>query len=134
MTQPTHNVDIHPTLPLISACVTAQFSVGEELGSHMSALSSALDQVKQPVYVSFDLREVRFGISDLLQATNDFARGSQSLLHHPNLYMILYISEHPVIQLAAKGLQNEIFGGGLNTAVFSTYEEAVAFVEDNPLE
>ncbi|NDJ54097.1 MAG: hypothetical protein GYB68_13585 [Chloroflexi bacterium] len=130
--QPTYDIEVNASLGLVIVTIKAEFSIGRELPTQMEHLTDTLDELGRPVYVIFDVRDLRFTIGDVVQASNDFTNRSKAGLLHPNLYMALYISDHPVIKIAAKGLQNEIFGGGIRTAVFNTVDDALDYAQANP--
>jgi hypothetical protein len=102
-----------------------RFSVARDQISAASETLSALEAAGGPVHLVMDLREMRVSFDDLMHAVNFSTRGQGNILHHQNVAGIVVVTTNPVLKLAGKGLNSEIFGH-IRSAAFDTPEEALA--------
>lgn len=104
----------------------ADRDVLEETLEVNSQISALLDTLSQPVFLVVDLREISMSLEDVLQVAIVSARGQDSLLHHPNIRENIFVMRSGLLRMAAKGLNNLMFGL-LTPGIFDTLEEALGY-------
>ena len=70
---------------------------------------------------------------DLLVAVNKATRGLGAVLRHPGLKEYILVTTDKLIQMSARGLRAEVFGG-IPATVFETMEEAMAHARSRTAE
>ena len=89
-------------------------------------LNSFFDRLSTPVFLILDMSNAQVGLDDLLHGASDVYRGDNPVFKHPNIHEILHISDDPMLEMAAKGLDSETFGN-VKIQLFNSLAEALAY-------
>lgn len=119
-------IERHSTQPIFIVTMTENFDFGDDMRVGDEAAYAILDEVDTRVYWIVDILRTSMSFERLLNATNSVASGQEPLFKHPNIKQVILVSESRMIQLAAKGLDSEIFGH-LAVKVFDTVEDAIHY-------
>jgi hypothetical protein len=112
--------------PIIVVNFNADFSVGADMEALTTELHTMLDDTSEKVTVINNLDSARFSVDDVIQSASLAKRRESSLFHHPKVRHILCVTSSKLIQLSAKGLNHDVFGG-LKLPVFGTMDEALDY-------
>jgi hypothetical protein len=107
------------------------FSVASDMGLMMEELHTLLKTAQEKVTVINNLDRAHFSIDDVIHSASLAKQRESSLFHHPMVKQILCVTGSKLIQLSAKGLNHEVFGG-LKLPVFGTMEEALDYANSLP--
>ena len=69
-----------------------------------------LDTCEQPVYLVVNLEGMTLGLDDIVQAASKATRGTDAVLHHPNIIETLFVVTHPLLKMGLMGMTSEVFG------------------------
>ncbi|MBN1430949.1 MAG: hypothetical protein JXB07_21450 [Anaerolineae bacterium] len=119
-------IDTLPGEPIISVALLAGFDFGDNLVDGIKTSFELLDSLDSPVFWILDIRSTKLGFEELLSSVNIAARGERPLWHHPMIRQLIIVSDAHIVQLAAKGLSNSVFGN-LAVTVCATVEEAIDY-------
>jgi hypothetical protein len=122
-----YNVEKLPDLPIIVVQVLEDWDSGRDAPLAMDEVAAFLDESEEPLYYCSDLTQSpRWGLSDVISVANLAARG-RNIVKHPNLKGVIAITTDKMIDLAARGMNSEIFGN-VSVKVFPTLDELVEYV------
>jgi hypothetical protein len=121
----TFTVERLPDEPIIYSWVSESWTT-DELSSYVEEVIALLDAVGGPVIYISDAREANLNVQDIIIGASTIARGTNTLLHHPNLKECVQVSASKLLQLAAKGMDSDIFGN-VKVKICETYDEALAY-------
>ena len=88
-------------------------------------IGAVLDAASEPVFLIFDIGDIRAVFGDITSGTREATRGS-NFLAHPNVREILTVTTNRVFRLATMGLRGRAFGK-LKVQIFETVEEALEY-------
>ena len=74
--------------------------------------------------------DVSMSISELIKTTSSITKGDEPIMKHPNMGKMAMVSSSNMMQLAAKGLNTEIFGF-INMKIFEHLDDALAYVRSS---
>ncbi len=121
----TYEIEKLPGEPILVCTLSETWSVADDMLATIDQAMEHLDAADEPLYYIHDVsRGLKLDLKDVILATNQVARGSNALFHHPNFKKYLVVTDLKLFELAAKGLDSEIFGN-VPVAVFETLEEAL---------
>jgi hypothetical protein len=115
-----------PGEPIMVSTLFETWSVANDISATVDQLVAHLDAADEPLYYISRFSGLKLNLQDLIVASNQAARGSSALLHHPNLRELLLVTDFKLFELAAKGLDSEVFGN-VPVSVFKTPEEALEY-------
>jgi hypothetical protein len=122
-------VETLPGEPIMVSTLFETWSVSNDLSATVDQLVAHLDAADGPLYYISRFSGLRLTLQDLIVAANQAARGSSALLHHPNLRKLLLVTDLKLFELAARGLDSEVFGN-VPVSVFQTFEEALEYARN----
>jgi hypothetical protein len=126
-TMSTYQIEKLPGEPILVCTLSDAWSVSNELSATIDQLIEHLDAADEPLYYINDVSSgMKVDLKDVILAANQAARGSNAVFHHPNFREVLLVTDSRLIDLAARGLDSEIFGN-VPVSVFGTFEEALAY-------
>ncbi len=125
----THGVEKLPGEPILVSTVFEAWNSVDELGDGLNQAIEHLDAADEPLYLVADVSGLKLDLRDVILVANQTARGSKAILHHPNLREFLVVTDLKLFELAARGLDSEIFGN-VPVSVFGTLEEALEHARD----
>lgn len=116
-----------PEEPILIGTIHESFSLKDDLGPYLNELASILATLDQPVYYIHNALDFKVNVfQDFLVAANKTFREEAAIFTHPYFKPVI-VSTDPLMKLAIKGINSEIFGN-LNFPVFETVEEALAHI------
>ena len=119
-----YNVEKLPDLPVIVVTVLEDWDSGRDAPLALDSVTAFLDETEEPLYYCSDLTQSpRWGLSDVISVANLAARG-RNIAKHPKLKGVIAITTDRMIDLAARGMNSEVFGH-LSITVFPTLDEAL---------
>jgi hypothetical protein len=119
---------MEPSIILVN--FNADFSVGSDMENLTTDLHALLEGASAKVTVINNLDAARFTVDDVIQSASLAKKRESSLFHHPKVQQILCVTSSKLIQLSAKGLNHEVFGG-LKLPVFGTLDEALDYARSH---
>jgi hypothetical protein len=122
-------VETLPGEPIMVCTLFETWSVADDMLASIDQVMEHLDAADEPLYYISNISGLRLGLQDMILATNQAARGSSAFFHHPNFRELLVVTDAKLFELAAKGLDSEIFGN-VPVAVFGTLEEALEYARN----
>ncbi|MBN1310279.1 MAG: hypothetical protein JXB30_02590 [Anaerolineae bacterium] len=114
--------------PIVISTLLEEFNFGSDIAEGNKPSFELLDSLEHPVIWIMDMSRAKLNVERLL-SINLVTRGERPLWHHPMLRQIVVVSNTRLAQLAAKGLNSEVFGN-LSIRVFGTLDEALDFARD----
>lgn len=116
-----------PGEPIILGTLLDTFSYQDDVPTYLVELNDLLDAATKPTIYISDLSDApSLSVDELIHAGNVTSRGANAVFHHPNLKMVLAITDSKLIQLGAKGLNSAPFGF-IEVHAFGTLQEALDF-------
>ncbi|HML24145.1 MAG TPA: hypothetical protein PKD09_21000 [Aggregatilinea sp.] len=122
----TYQYQQFPNEPIIVSTLLPSYRVEIDALSYSSDGKALLDKVSQPVFFIEDFTRSTLDMQDLAYGASVVAKDPTSLLRHPNIRQILYVTDSEIMRLSASGMNNEVFGN-LKIQVFDTLQEALAY-------
>ena len=116
------------THPVILDTVLPEHNVMDELAESEQEIRHILDTHPEPLFLIFDIRQLRVLFDDLIAAASLTSRGQDPILRHPRIRGLYFVTDSAIIKMAAAGLNNTVFGNTKAT-VCATVEEALADIE-----
>ena len=120
-----YTVEKLPDEPILYSWLSESWSPSE-LPTVSDELSAVLDAVDEPLLYISNIDNISLNIEEIISSASLVARGSGSVLHHPNIREYIVVTKIKLFQLAAKGLDSAAFGN-LPVKIFETEEEAFAY-------
>ncbi len=120
---PPYTVDLLPSEPIIFEVMGKDFQVAKHLENSASEMGRLLDTASQPLALIVDMREASLGLDDIISGANAGAQ-MRGMFKHPNLRKTILVTSSRMIELAARGMNNPIFGH-IKLEVSKTLEEAM---------
>jgi hypothetical protein len=121
-----YTLDLLPGEPILYSVLSADFNLMQDLPHYASEILPLLESLPEPVYYIADIRALSPGLMDVIQGANLVARGNTAYLRHPKMKMNIGVIDSKILEMAAKGLNSEVFGF-VKVVMFTTPEEAFAF-------
>lgn len=122
----TYSVQILPDAPVILSTAFDTWRVSTDMTPFIEDFLEQIQQIDYPVYYIADLSEWRPNFNDVVMAANQAARSANAMLHHPMVREFLVVTDMRLVDLAARGLNAEVFGS-VPVKVFQTVDEALAY-------
>ena len=119
-----------PDEPIVKVTLLAGFDFGDDMVEGNKPSFELLDSLDNPVFWILDMRQAKLGLEQLISSASMMTRGERPLWKHPMIRQTVIVSNASMIQLAAKGLNSDIFGN-IAVKVFGTTEEAVDYARSN---
>jgi hypothetical protein len=113
-----------PDEPIIICTFTPEWRTDRDLGVLIEQSKALFDLMDEPVYFIVDFRQVKLGLGDVLPGASAVARGSTTMLHHPNMREFVGVTTDKLITMSVLGLNSEIFGY-VRTSVYTNEEAAL---------
>lgn len=125
----TSFIERQPDAPIILARIPPGRHALDVSNAYVSMTLSLVSEQPEPVFLVIDLREVVMRFDDISKAADNAARGSGSLLHHPNLRETIVVTHSSMMKTALQILTSQLFGETrLSTA--NSLDEALAYCQD----
>src|SRR5689334_8415162 len=99
-----------PDLPVAVFIAAAGSDIGREMEDNILAINALLDEQPVPVFLIYDVRQVRIGVDDMLRGATLATRGTGAVLHHRNVRENLFVVTDTVMSMAVSGLASATFG------------------------
>ena len=87
---------------------------------------SLFNSVSEPVVLILDVTQAEVELDGIMRGASSVYRGDSPLFRHPNVRQILQVSNNPAFEMAARGLDSEVFGD-VKIEVFHTLKEALNY-------
>lgn len=97
-----------------------------ELEQGIADITQALDQQREPVFLILSVEGVRLPLSMVSRAAELGARGSHSVMHHPNLRETVVVTTSRMVRTAMQVLTTPLFGE-VRLAFVDNPEQALAY-------
>ncbi|MBN1430310.1 MAG: hypothetical protein JXB07_18210 [Anaerolineae bacterium] len=114
--------------PVYISTIPKGFNMSEDWAPSEAKLRETLDAHPEPLFYISDTREFRLSLDDLIAIANIATRGQDPLWRHPKIRGVYIVSDLQLVEMAAKGLNNPIFGN-TNIKVFDTVEKALEDIQ-----
>ena len=120
-----------PDEPIIIAQLSRSITFEDRPSDPESAhqTQELLDAQEEPFFYIFDMSEVELDIKNMILAANRGAGQEGTSLRHPMIKELLVVTSSKLINLAAKGLNSDIFGR-VPTSVFETVDDALVYARE----
>ncbi len=127
------NFSVHllPDEPVVLLTMGEQFQIKRDLLPFVKQLEAALDAAPGPVYVVDDATRMELSFADMVRALGTVARGDTSVVRHPNIYKIIFVTTNDTIRLGGNALRQAQYGAK-RIEVVTTLEHAFAAVRAEP--
>lgn len=122
----TYSVQILPDAPVILSTAFDTWRVSTDMTPFVEEFLSQIQQIDHPVYYIADLTAWQPNFNDVVMAANQSARSANAMLHHPMVREFLVVTDMRLVDLAAKGLNADVFGN-VPVKVFQTLDDALAY-------
>lgn len=113
--------------PIIQLTILPDYTVREHQKFSGPAVRGLMDATSEPLYLLYDLRQLRIEWMELLQglssAGDEIKQGAAT-----NYLGTLFVTTDPVVRMGMQALAQRQYGSG-NITVFDSVEDAVAYVE-----
>lgn len=87
-----------------------------------------LEAEPQPVFYIVDLLDATFDFQGMLEYAN--SESLHKAAGHPKVKQLIVLTNDPIIQMAASGLDNDAFGN-IVVPVFRTMDEAITYIHQH---
>jgi hypothetical protein len=122
----TATFDKLPDEPIVIVTVTGDPDDLSDSERDISQLRSLFDRISESVFLILDMTNAEVGFDGLLRGASNAYRGDNPTFRHPNIREILHVSDDPGLELAARGMDSEMFGN-VKIHLFETLSEALAY-------
>ncbi len=122
----TFKVEKLPGEPILINTMYEGWSAANDLLINIEQLLEHLNAANEPLYYVSDVSGLKLSLQDVILAANRAARGSNAIFHHPNFREFVVVTDSKLFDLAAKGLDSELFGF-VPVSIFKTLEEALEY-------
>lgn len=119
-----------PGEPLFIEIMPEGYDLFTDLEGDIAVMIGLLDVQPEPVDWIVDLQALTFTMDEVLMAASKLARGDNPAYHHPNLRQMVFVTTDKFLEIAAKGMDSEVFGN-LSILVFTRMDEALQYVRSN---
>ncbi|NDJ33064.1 MAG: hypothetical protein GYB64_00210 [Chloroflexi bacterium] len=119
-----YTITVHDELPAVVTAILAEFNMRDHYGEYDVALRNVLESIAEPLYLITDARNVNLGFADLVQGLADAAAGNEAITRHRMIRQILVVTANELINLGAKSLHQDQYGGQ-TVIVVRTLEDAL---------
>jgi hypothetical protein len=126
----SHELLLHPGRPVLQTTLGPKIEPGD-VPALVAETIQILNALDHPVFNLVDAITIRLDLGDILEGVSLAARGDGPSLHHPNIIETIIVSRDSIIAAAVKGMNTPTFGN-LRIKVFSTMEQALAYVDAQP--
>jgi hypothetical protein len=120
-----YTVEKLPDEPIVYSWLSESWSASE-LPAVLDALAAIFDAADELLFYISSVGNISLKIEEVITSASLLARGTNALFHHPNIREILLVTEVKLVQLAAKGLDSDVFGN-LPVKSFESEDEAFAY-------
>jgi hypothetical protein len=128
----TYTVEKLPDDPIIY-CWFSESWKAVDLPAVFEEVAAILDVEEKPLTLITCAQDIDLTIEDVISTANLATRQANSLLRHPNLREFVFVTKVKLLQLAARGLNSDIFGN-VSVKIFDLEEEAFAYARGKLLE
>lgn len=115
-----------PDEPIVIVSVSGSVADLSDSERDHAQMSSVLNAVSKPVFFIFDMSSAQIDVDNVLLGSRDAYFGAGATLKHPNIREVLLVSNNPLLELASKGLDSELFGN-IKVQRFQTLDEALGY-------
>jgi len=119
----SYSVDLHEERDTIIITWHEDFDFKGEYSLYAEKTRALLDEQAKPFDFIFDMREVDFGMDDIISLANHTRKSEESLMKHPNMRQVVIVTESTIISMATKGMDSVPFGN-VKLHVASNVDEA----------
>lgn len=112
--------------PIMILTVTGSIADLGDSEQERTQLISLLDAVSEPVFFILDMSNAKLNLDRLMRGSHDAYLGASPTFKHPNIREILQVSDDPGLELAASGLDSDLFGN-VRIQQFKTLDAALAY-------
>lgn len=129
-----YSVERLPDEPIIIGIFHDTFSLKEDVDPYISEVQALFDELGTGFFYVNDTRNLHVNLfQDLLVAVNKATRGLGAVLRHPGMEEYILVTTDKLLQMSARGLRAEVFGG-IPATVFETIEEAMEYARSRVAE
>lgn len=119
-----------PGLPVILYIQGAEPDSQQSIGGTLESIARLLDEQTEKTFVVWSIQGVKINVDELVEAASKGGRGSDAVLHHPNLRENIYVVSGSLLRMAVKGLESATFGH-VQLKVVDSVEEALSYCRAN---
>ena len=93
-------------------------------------IMTQLETATQPIFFVNEVRQAAFTYEELIEATNQAARGENPMFKHPKILGAISVTTNEIVRRAAQGMDSAVFN---NTKVWvvSNLDDAYAIIQQN---
>jgi hypothetical protein len=123
-------IETIPGAPIIIVhAIPAVDDIMKETVEAIALITAVLDNQTEKVFLIMDLKDISMDLDDVVHVASVSARGSNALLHHPNIRENISVLNDGFIKMAARGVRSATFGQ-IKVYVFDSVEEALAYCRE----
>ncbi len=119
-----------PDEAIVIVTLPNDYNLAAELPVVMPKYLSFLDSTPTPVYWIVDARNAPLKVEEIVFGASLVASGEHPLYRHQNIRQVIYVTSNEIMKLAAKGMQNEVFGR-ISIKLFDDLDEALKYTREN---
>ncbi len=124
----TYTLEKMPGRPIIIATIHEDYVPQRDIAQSNADGIALLNTCETPIHYIIDIRALKnVPLEDLLMAVNCSSKAPDSLYRHPLLDEIIFVTTDILVQAAAPGLGEAIFGG-VQACTFPTIDEAISYI------
>lgn len=110
--------------PIVEFSVDEEFRVYDHLPSSIEEANQLLDTLEEPVYYVVDATNLQLDFGSAVAALAMLVKGELALFKHSRIHKIIVVGTGALLELSAKALGQEQYGG-LTVYFFPTIDEAL---------
>jgi hypothetical protein len=122
-------LEILPDGPTVLVTFLADWRLNPDYDPFALAAANAMSSLNQPAFLLIDFHLLQIGVEDVILGASRAARESGAVLKHPNFREFVVVRASTLIEVAARGLQSDMFGN-VPVAIFPTLEEGLAYIKN----
>ncbi len=115
-----------PDEPIVIVTLSGSSAELSDTERDPTQLHSLLSIVSEPVFLILDMSGAQLSLNELMRGASGAFRGDTPTFRHPNIRELIQVSNDPTLEIAAKGLDSEVFGN-IKIQLFQTLGEALAY-------
>lgn len=128
----SYDIERLSDLPVLLGTWHSDFVFETEGRAYAAAMHEQLNQQTTEVFYILDMSNWNtMTFDELIVATNIGSRGKDANFHHPMNRKTLFVTTDPAVTLAAEGVTTSDVFGEVNAQVFTSLDDALAYVADN---
>lgn len=120
----TATIDKLPGEPIVILTLSGSSSELKDREQERAKFVSIIETVSEPVFLILDMSDADLSFDEIAEGASGAYRGDNPLFKLLNIRQILQVSTDPALELAAKGMNTEIFGN-VEVKQFETLDEAL---------